>query len=81
MSRSSPSTKRPIFTKRHYEALASVLAASRPHILQRMGNYTDESIAWERAVSNIIFMLGQDNLAFSASRFYEACHLVSKTDV
>jgi len=81
MSQSSPSTKRHIFAKRHYEALASALAASRPSSLDDKSKRIVKVLEWELTVSKIISMLEQDNPAFNASRFQEACHLVSFADV
>lgn len=68
----------PIFTERHYSAIAAAFAASRPIILQHMGRYTDESIAWERALGATVDTFRTDNPTFDANRFIDAAFGTAK---
>lgn len=71
-------TPRPVFTKRHYRMLATVLESERPT------SYTATPATrtqweqgtvdlWHTAVLNVATMLGIDNPSFDRLEFYKAC--------
>lgn len=63
-------TKRPLFEKRHYEAIARVLRESTPVDY----DHNDTAIRMHEAiVDHILDMFDADSASFDAVRFARAC--------
>ncbi|MFN7640759.1 MAG: hypothetical protein ACK5PR_03340 [bacterium] len=65
---------RPLFQKRHYQALAETLRSVKPVSLYSQPNKTTLAamLAWESAVVQTAKTLRQDNPAFDMAKFLKA---------
>lgn len=58
----------PMFTRRHYVAVAYHMVETRPP-----SSHTEMVYEWEAVVEELARMFGADNERFSKEKFYEAC--------
>lgn len=66
-------TRKPLFTKRHYEALAAAFAMVRADMPGMLGAELKQAGA-DLAMAEVMNILADDNPRFDATRFYEAAH-------
>jgi hypothetical protein len=65
---------KPIFAKRHYEAIAQVMqeAESFPAMVHETGKPTVRQ--WDMTVARLAELFASDNAKFDRERFKAACH-------
>lgn len=64
-------TRKPLFEKRHYEAVAEVMNRSAPS----MDDYHTALIYWHLTLERLERLFEKDNPNFNCTKFREACNV------
>ena len=65
--------ERPMFTRRHYEAIAHVIALEHTFVKARPVNRDEAHFTIRRVTASLARMFQRDNPGFTSVKFREAC--------